>query len=295
MVESTLVKQLLESGVHFGHQTKRWNPKMKQFIFGEKNGIYIIDLEKTASALTRATDFLSERARAGDYILFVGTKKQAQEIVKEEAKRCGMFYVNQRWLGGLMTNFQTVRKSVRRLNDIERMRDDGTFKKLSKKEISMLTKEMAKLLKNLEGVRSMEKLPKALFVVDSKKEEIAVKEANKLGIPVVGLVDTNCDPDLIDYIIPGNDDAIKAIKFVTGLAANAILEGSRDFAAGIKAKAEAEAETTEEAAKVEADIPIVDDVEVEELVEGDIKLKEDEASKKIEPIKKKKKVKGGES
>jgi len=289
MVESTLVKQLLESGVHFGHQTKRWNPKMKQFIFGEKNGIYIIDLEKTALALTKAMDFLSQTARSGDYILFVGTKKQAQEIVKEAAKRCGMFYVNQRWLGGLLTNFQTVKKSVRRLNDIERMRDDGTFKKLSKKEISMLTKEMAKLLKNLEGVRSMEKLPRALFVVDSKKEEIAVKEANKLGIPVVGLVDTNCDPDLIDYIIPGNDDAIKAIKFVTGLAADAVLEGNKDFAAGIKAKEEAE-----EAAKIETDVPVVDDVEVEELVEGDIKLKEDEVSKKVEPIKKKKKIKGGE-
>jgi small subunit ribosomal protein S2 len=285
MVESAFVKQLLEAGVHFGHQTKKWNPKMKPFIFGEKNGIYIINLEKTANALMVAVDFLRGVARDGGYILFVGTKKQAQEIVKQEAFRCEMFYVNQRWLGGLLTNFQTVRKSVRRLCEIERLRDDGTFGKLSKKEVAVLTKEMVKLLKNLEGVRSMDRLPRALFVVDSKKEEIAVKEANRLEIPVVGLVDTNCDPDLIDFIIPGNDDAIKSIRFITALMADSVMEGTQEFAAGQK-KAEALQDVGEE-------VPTVVDTEVEELVEGDIKLKEDEVSSKVEPIKRKKKIKGG--
>ncbi len=288
MVESALIKQLLEAGVHFGHQTKKWNPKMRHYIFGEKNGIYIIDLEKTASALKEALDSLRETARSGGYVLFVGTKKQAQEIVKEEALRCGMFFVNQRWLGGLLTNFQTVRKSVRRLCDIERMRDDGTFAKLSKKEVAVLTKEMVKLLKNLEGVRKMERLPRALFVIDSKKEEIAVKEANRLDIPVVGLVDTNCDPDLIDFIIPGNDDAIKSIRLMTGMIADAILEGAQEFAAGVKAEEEAARE-----AEIGEEVPKVDDAEIEELVVGDIKLKENDTSK-VEPIKRKKKVmKGG--
>jgi len=294
MVESALVKQLLEAGVHFGHQTKRWNPKMKPYIYGEKSGIYIIVLEKTQAALNRALDFLKDTSRKGGYVLFVGTKKQAQDIVKEEALRCGMFYVNQKWLGGLLTNFQTIRKSVRRLVEIEKMRDDGTFDKLSKKEVAMLTKEMGKLVKNLAGVRDMERLPGAIFVIDSKKEEIAVKEAKRLKIPVVGLVDTNCDPDLIGYVIPGNDDAIKSIKLVTGMAADKVQEGRQGYLEAAREEAE-EAEEAKKAEAVEEEeaIATVEDPEVEKLVEGDLKLKEDETAKKVEPIKKKKKIKGG--
>ncbi len=293
MVESTLVKQLLEAGVHFGHQTKRWNPKMKPFIFGQKSGIYIIDLEKTRSALVDALAFLKGVAAKGEHVLFVGTKRQAQDIIKEEATRCGMFYINQKWLGGLLTNFQTIRKSIRRLVEIEKMRDDGTFAKLSKKEVAMLNKEMAKLMKNLAGVRDMERLPGAVFVIDSKKEEIAVKEANRLNIPVVGLIDTNCDPDLIDFIIPGNDDAIKSIRLITGKAADSVLDGRGEFAAGVKEKELAAQEALEQERQEEEFIPTVEDPEVEKLVEGDLKLKDDEETKKIEPIKKRKKVKGG--
>jgi small subunit ribosomal protein S2 len=286
MVESTLVKSLLESGVHFGHETKRWNPKMKKYIFGEKNGIYIIDLEKTEKAVTKACDFLKSVTAAGGYVLFVGTKKQAQEIIKQEASRCGMPYVNQRWLGGMMTNFQTVKKSIKRLEELERIKEDGTLAKLSKKEASKLNKEMHKLNKNLEGVRSMEKLPKAIFVVDSKKEDIAVKEANILNIPVVGLVDTNSNPDLIKYVIPGNDDAIRSVKLVTTIMANAAAEGRGIFTTGEEtAKKQAEEESEEEG----TGIKVVDE-KIEELVEGDLKLKEDESLPKEVPIKKKKKV-----
>ena len=292
--QSLNAKTLLEAGVHFGHQTKRWNPKMKPYIYGEKSGIYIIVLEKTQAALNRALDFLKDTSRKGGYVLFVGTKKQAQDIVKEEALRCGMFYVNQKWLGGLLTNFQTIRKSVRRLVEIEKMRDDGTFDKLSKKEVAMLTKEMGKLVKNLAGVRDMERLPGAIFVIDSKKEEIAVKEAKRLKIPVVGLVDTNCDPDLIGYVIPGNDDAIKSIKLVTGMAADKVQEGRQGYLEAAREEAE-EAEEAKKAEAVEEEeaIATVEDPEVEKLVEGDLKLKEDETAKKVEPIKKKKKIKGG--
>jgi len=282
MVESTLIKSLLESGVHFGHETNRWNPKMKKFIFGAKNGIYIIDLEKTSGALEKARKFLKDVSLAGGSILFIGTKKQAQEIIKEEASRCGMFYVNQRWLGGMLTNFQTIKKSIKRLGELERIKEDGTMAKLSKKEASKLTKEMYKLNKNLEGVRAMSKLPKAIFVIDSKREEIAVKEAKILGIKVVGLVDTNSDPDLIDYIVPGNDDAIRAIKLVTSLVADSVLEGREDFTAGeMKAKREADAEA---AAASGEEMKIIDP-EVEQLVEGDIKLKGDEELPKNVPIK----------
>jgi len=284
MVESTLVKNLLEAGVHFGHETKRWNPKMKKYIFGEKNGIYIIDLAKTEEALLKACNFLKKIASEGGYVLFVGTKKQAQEIIKTEASRCGMFYVNQRWLGGMLTNFQTIKKSIKRLNDLERLKEDGTMAKLSKKEASKLTKEMYKLNKNLEGIRSMEKLPKAMFVVDSKKEDIAVKEAKILKIPVIGLVDTNSNPDLIDYIIPGNDDAIRSVKLVTGLVADTIAGGRQAFAAG---EAKARQEEQEEEG---ADVINVIDAKIEELVEGDLKLKEDESLPKETPIKKKKKT-----
>jgi small subunit ribosomal protein S2 len=261
---------------------------MKKFIFGQKNGVYIIDLQQTQDLLLKACAFLRGLASSGGYILFVGTKRQAQDIVKEEASRCGMFYVNQRWLGGMLTNFQTIKKSIKRLDDLEQMKVDGRMAKLSKKEASQLNKEAVKLNKNLEGIRSMGKLPKALFVIDSKKEDIAVKEARKLGVAVVGLVDTNSDPDLIDYIIPGNDDAIRSIKLVTATIADSILGGNQDAAAGEAAKRKEEAEEAEAAEGVK-----VIDEEVEELVEGDIKLKEDEAAPKDVPIKKKtKKIKG---
>ncbi|MCG2702965.1 MAG: 30S ribosomal protein S2 [Candidatus Omnitrophica bacterium] len=220
------IKQLLESGVHFGHQTRRWNPKMAQYIFGERNGIYIVNLEKTEKELQKACDFMRKIAAEGEYVLFVGTKKQAQQAIMEETTRCGMYYVNQRWLGGTLTNFDTIRKSVKRLNELERMSTDGTFAKLKKKEVSMLNKEMGKLLKNLSGIRKMNKLPGVLFVVDVKKEETAVKEARRLKIPVVALVDTNSDPDMIDYVIPGNDDALKSIKVICAAIADAVCEGS---------------------------------------------------------------------
>lgn len=279
MVESALMKNLLEAGVHFGHETKRWNPKMKRYIFGEKNKVYIIDLEKTQSAIVKACEFLRKTAAEGGNILFVGTKKQAQDIIKDEALRCGMFYVNQRWLGGMLTNFQTIKKSIKRLEDLEQMKEDGRFDKISKKEASQLNKEAFKLNKNLEGIRAMGKPPKAMFIVDSKKEDIAVKEARKIGIPIIALVDTNCDPDVIDYPIPGNDDAIRSIKLITGLVADTIMKGREEFAEGKARKEEAEAaEAGEE--------PKVLDEEVEELVEGDLKLKEDEALPKDVPIKK---------
>jgi small subunit ribosomal protein S2 len=286
MVESTLIKSLLEAGVHFGHETKRWNPKMKKYIFGEKNGIYIVDLSKTQEAILKACDFLRATASGGGYILFVGTKKQAQEIIKEEASKCGMFYVNQRWLGGMLTNFQTIKKSIKRLLDIERIKEDGTMAKLAKKEVSKLNKEMFKLNKNLEGIRSMDKLPKAMFVIDAKKEDIAVKEAKTLGIPVVALVDTNSDPDKIKYVIPGNDDAIRSIKLVTSLVADSVLEGNDSFRAGV-AKAREEAEAAAEEAE---GVKVVDE-KIEDLVEGDLKLKEDEEKPKDVPIKRRKKMK----
>jgi len=211
LVEVT-IKQMLEAGVHFGHQTRRWNPKMKRFIFGERNGIYIINLEITLSALERALTFLKEIALSGRDILWVGTKKQAKQSLSEAAVSCGMPYVNERWLGGMLTNFDTVRKSIRRLDTIDKMEEDGSFEFVSKKEVGSLKKEREKLKKNLEGIRKMRKLPEAVFVIDSNNEEIAVREARKLGIPVVALIDTNCNPDVIDYPIPGNDDAIRAVK-----------------------------------------------------------------------------------
>ncbi len=238
MVESALLKNLLEAGVHFGHETKRWNPKMRKYIFGAKNGIYIIDLGKTEEALIRAREFLKGIAKEGGMILLVGTKKQAQDIIKEEALRCGMFFVNQRWLGGMLTNFQTIKKSIKRLEVLEGLKEDGTMAKLSKKEAAKLNREMATLNKNLEGVRSMDKLPRAIFVVDPKNEDIAVKEARRLKIPVVALVDTNCDPDVINYVIPGNDDAIRSVKLVVSLISESILEGREEFAAGETEKKE---------------------------------------------------------
>lgn len=219
------IKEFLEAGVHFGHQKKRWNPKMKRYIFGERNGIYIIDLQQTLEYFNAACDFVKEVVAEGKPILFVGTKRQAQEIIKEEAKRCGMFYVNHRWLGGMLTNFQTIRKSIDKLKKYEKWRDDGVFAQLPKKEVAKIEKEMAQIDRNLGGIREMAVLPGAVIVVDTKKEYIAVHEANRLGISVVGLVDTNCDPDDIDYVIPGNDDAIKAIKLICSKLADAVIEG----------------------------------------------------------------------
>ncbi|PWU68845.1 MULTISPECIES: 30S ribosomal protein S2 [Gracilibacillus] len=218
------MKQLLEAGVHFGHQTRRWNPKMKKYIFTERNGIYIIDLQKTVKKVEEAYNFVKEIAENDGTVLFVGTKKQAQESVKEEAIRSGMFYVNQRWLGGTLTNFETIRKRINRLKDIEKMEEDGTFEVLPKKEVVGLLKEKERLVKFLGGIKEMNKIPDALFIIDPRKERIAVAEAHKLNIPIVGIVDTNCDPDEIDYVIPANDDAIRAVKLLTGKMADAILE-----------------------------------------------------------------------
>ena len=219
------MKQLLEAGVHFGHQTRRWNPKMAPYIFTERNGIYIIDLQKTVKKVDEAYDFLRSVAEEGKSILFVGTKKQAQEAVKEEALKSGMFYVNERWLGGMMTNFATIRKSINRLKELEAMEEDGTFEVLSKKEVLALKREQEKLEKSLGGIKDMEELPGALFIVDPRKERIAVAEAKKLNIPIVAIVDTNCDPDEIDYVIPGNDYAIRAVKLLTSRMADAVIEG----------------------------------------------------------------------
>jgi small subunit ribosomal protein S2 len=219
------MKELLEAGVHFGHQTKRWNPKMKEYIFGERNGIYIIDLGKTVKLFRQAEEFVSQLASDGRTILFVGTKRQAQDVVAEEAARCGMFYVNQRWLGGLLTNFSTIQRSLGRLRDLEAMVTDGRYETLSKKEIARNEKEKRKLQKNLDGIRGMGRLPDAVFVVDTRKEKIAVDEARKLKIPVIGIVDTNCDPDEVDYVIPGNDDALRAIRLFASRIAEAVLSG----------------------------------------------------------------------
>lgn len=219
------MKQLLEAGVHFGHQTRRWNPKMSEYIFTERNGIYIIDLQKTVRMIETAYNFVRDLSLEGQSILFVGTKKQAQESIETEAKRANMFYVNQRWLGGMLTNFKTIRQRVGRLNRLDAMEQNGDFESLPKKEVIKLRLERDKLEKNLGGIREMQHLPGALFVVDPRKERIAIAEARKLGIPIIAIVDTNCDPDEIDYIIPGNDDAIRAVKLIAGKMADAVLEG----------------------------------------------------------------------
>jgi small subunit ribosomal protein S2 len=219
------MKDLLEAGVHFGHQTKRWNPKMKEYIFGERNGIYIIDLNKTVKKFRDAEEFVTNLAADGKTVLFVGTKRQAQDVMAEEAQKCGMYYVNQRWLGGLLTNFTTIQRSLGRLRDLEAMVTDGRYDTLSKKEIARNEKEKRKLLKNLEGIRHMSRLPDAIFVVDTRKEKIAVDEARKLKIPVIGVVDTNCDPDEVDFVIPGNDDALRAIRLFASKIAEAVSAG----------------------------------------------------------------------
>ena len=233
------MKQLLEAGVHFGHQTRRWNPKMARYIFTERNGIYIIDLQKTVRKMEEAYNYVKTLSSEGGTILFVGTKKQAQEAMKDEALRCNMFYVNERWLGGMLTNFQTIQKRIDRLRKLEEMEEQGTFALLPKKEVLQLRHEMERLQKYLAGIKDMKKLPDAIFVVDPRKEHIAIAEAHKLGIPVVGTVDTNCDPDEIDYPIPANDDAIRAVKLLTAKIADAILEGRQGE------QFEAEAETAE--------------------------------------------------
>ncbi|MBT9253416.1 MAG: 30S ribosomal protein S2 [Brockia lithotrophica] len=249
------MKQLLEAGVHFGHQTRRWNPKMARYIFTERNGIYIIDLQKTMKLLEEAYRFLRDVAAEGGEILFVGTKKQAQEAIREEAERAGVFYVNHRWLGGTLTNFQTIQKRIARLHELERMEEDGTFDVLPKKEVILLRKEKERLERFLGGIKTMKRLPDAMYVVDPRKERIAVSEARRLGIPVVAIVDTNCDPDEVDYVIPGNDDAIRAIRLITAKMADAVLEGRRGLtpepagkvAQGAEEPAAEEAEPLDEA------------------------------------------------
>ena len=242
------IKQLLEAGVHFGHPTKKWNPKMSEYIFTQRNGIHIIDLQKTVKKFEEAYTFVRNISEEGGSVLFVGTKKQAAESIKEEAQKCGMYYVNVRWPGGMLTNFKTIRNSINRLKELQRMEADGTFNLLPKKEVAKLVKEMEDLDKNYGGIKEMEQLPSALFVVDTRKERIAVLEAKKLGIPVIAIVDTNCDPDDADYVIPGNDDAIRAIKLIGGAIADAVIEGRGGEqltdveAPAAEAEAEAEAE-----------------------------------------------------
>ena len=238
---SITMKELLEAGVHFGHQTKRWNPKMKQYIFGERNGIYIIDLQKTLRLFKEATQFVTELSSQGKTILFVGTKRQAQDAIAEEALRCNMFYVNQRWLGGLLTNFSTIQKSIKRLKELDAMATDGRYELLPKKEVTRLERERKALEKNLAGIKNMPGLPDALFVIDSKNEEIGVAEARRLGIPVIAIVDTNCDPDVVDYVIPGNDDALRAIRLFASKVADSVVEGqamTKDAASAPKVQKE---------------------------------------------------------
>jgi small subunit ribosomal protein S2 len=245
------MKDLLEAGVHFGHQTKRWNPKMKPFIFGERSGIYILDLGKTVKLFKDAEEFVRRLAAEGKTVLFVGTKRQAQDVIAEEATRAGMYYVNERWLGGLLTNFTTIQRSIARLRDLEAMATDGRYEFMPKKEIARAEKEKRKLLKNLEGIRNMGRLPDALFVVDTRKEKIAVDEARKLKIPVIGIVDTNCDPDEVDFAIPGNDDALRSIRLFAARMADVILDGrgERESALADQAQADAEAAAADEASR----------------------------------------------
>jgi len=240
------MKQLLEAGVHFGHQTRRWNPKMAPYIFTERNGIYIIDLQKTVKKIEEACNFIKEVVGEGKSVLFVGTKKQAQDSVREEAERCGMFYVNVRWLGGMLTNFQTIRQRVQRLRELEKMEESGHMELLPKKEVTKLKGEKEKLERFLKGIKDMDELPGALFIVDTRKEQIAVREARKLGIPTVGIVDTNCDPDEIDYVIPGNDDAIRAVRLLTSKIADAVLEAKQGEQVEEEPQEEKEEEKEEE-------------------------------------------------
>lgn len=274
------MKQLLEAGVHFGHQTRRWNPKMKPFIFGERNGIHIIDLQQTLKYFEIAYEFVVNLVAEGGKILFVGTKKQAQETIKEEAERCRMYYVNHRWLGGTLTNFKTIRQSVEKLKRIESWFEDGTIERFVKKERLRLERLKNKLEKNLAGIKDMETLPQALYIVDPVYEDIAVKEARKLGIPIVAIVDTNCDPDLIDYIIPGNDDAIRAIKLITSKIADACLEGLEIYKEKMAAETDKEVSVEEELLKTEEKAEeIIKEIVIEEEKESKL---EEEAARLVE-------------
>jgi small subunit ribosomal protein S2 len=276
-----IIKQLLEAGVHFGHKSSRWNPKMKKFIFGERSGIHIVDLEKTEECINKARDFLFELTSKGEFVLFVGTKKQAQETVRQEAIRAGMYYVTERWPGGLLTNYSTVKKSINRLKEIERMKEDGTFKNLTKKEVARLEKELGKLNKNFAGIVQMERMPAAMFVVDTKKEDTAIKEARRLAIPIVALLDTNSDPDIVDYPIPGNDDAMKSIRVITSIISDAVVEGRKKFLAYLSESGVTRLkEETEETVSVlpEEEIKIK---EIEEIVETTEPVEEE-----AKPIKK---------
>ena len=273
------MKELLEAGVHFGHQTKRWNPKMKEYIFGERNGIYIIDLQKTLKMFKEASKFVQDNAAEGRTIMFVGTKRQAQEAIAEEASRCGMFYINQRWLGGLLTNWVTVQKSVKRLKELDEMATDGRYELLPKKEVVKLERERKHLQANLAGIKNLSRLPDAIFVIDSNKEQIAVKEARKLGIPVVAVVDTNCDPSEVDYIIPGNDDALRAIRLFASKIADSVVEGSQAATDKQSAELAAGVTATEEAAAAEAmptEAAPAEDVNMEEVLGKGVR--------KVEPV-----------
>ena len=282
-MDTELIKQLLEAGVHFGHHVSRWNPKMKKFIFGERSNIYIIDLEKTVDYLNKAREFVRSVAAKGEAILFVGTKRQAQDIILAESQRSGMYYIKDRWLGGTLTNFKTIRNSIKRLETIETMQKDGTFEAIKKKEKAILTKEMDKLKKNLQGIVSMKKMPGAIFIVDAKKEDIAVKEARKLGIPIVAIIDTNADPDLIDYPIPDNDDAMRSIKLLTGLLTDSIMEGRRKFEdSNIAEMARLHEEELE--AKESKDKETSEKIVEETIKEDTLKEKEE---KRIKPVKRK--------
>ena len=257
------MKQLLEAGVHFGHQTRRWDPRMAEYIFQARNGIHIIDLQKTSKKLDEAYEFLKEQAEEGKTVLFVGTKKQAQDCMKEAAEKCGMYYVNQRWLGGMLTNFATIEKRIERLNELEKMQEDGTFDVLPKKEVILLKKEMDKLEKNLGGIKNMKEMPGVLFIVDPKKERNAILEARKLNIPTVGLIDTNCNPEDVDYVIPGNDDAIRAVKLIADTMANAIIEGRQGESFKAEETEEVQEEVSEEPTSMEEVVEAAEENEAE--------------------------------
>ena len=257
------MKQLLEAGVHFGHQTRRWDPRMAEYIFQARNGIHIIDLQKTSKKLDEAYAFLKEQAEEGKTVLFVGTKKQAQDCMKEAAEKCGMYYVNQRWLGGMLTNFATIEKRIERLNELEKMQEDGTFDVLPKKEVILLKKEMDKLEKNLGGIKNMKEMPGVLFIVDPKKERNAILEARKLNIPTVGLIDTNCNPEDVDYVIPGNDDAIRAVKLIADTMANAIIEGRQGESFEAEETEEVQEEVSEEPTSMEEVVEAAEENEAE--------------------------------
>src|SRR5690242_7110838 len=279
------MKELLEAGVHFGHQTKRWNPKMKEYIFGERNGIYIIDLQKTLKMFKEASKFVQDLANDGRIVLFVGTKRQAQDAIAEEAQRCGMFYINQRWLGGLLTNWVTVQKSVKRLKELDEMATDGRYELLPKKEVIKLERERKHLQANLAGIKDLTRLPDAIFVIDSNKEQIAVREARKLGIPVVAVVDTNCDPSEVDYVIPGNDDALRAIRLFTSKVADSVIEGAQVATDKQTAEISAAAAYSESAQGAEgeeimaADAGTGEDISMEEVLGSGTSRKQPAAAK----------------